>query len=210
MTTERLIRIFAGAVVLASLALGIWVNQNFFWLTAFAGAEPVPERLHALLPAGDHPQEAGRAAAPSRQKRERRGPDRLPGLPRGQPRAGGAHGRGPQVRQVRRGAARRGAGRAAARTSSSRSCSARSSRCWWTSGRPGAARAARWRRTSSARRASLKDRVRLVKVNTEEAPQLAARYNIRAIPTLVLFRNGVEQKRMSGALDAGALERWAA
>ena len=56
----------------------------------------------------------------------------------------------------------------------------------------------------------LKDRVRLVKVNTEDAPGLAARYNIRAIPTLVLFRNGVEQKRMSGALDAGALARWAA
>jgi len=38
MTTERLIRIFAGAFVLASLALGIWVNQNFFWFTAFVGA----------------------------------------------------------------------------------------------------------------------------------------------------------------------------
>jgi thioredoxin 2 len=57
---------------------------------------------------------------------------------------------------------------------------------------------------------SLKDRVRLVKVNTEEAPALAARYGIRAIPTLVLFRNGAEAKRMSGALDAGALERWTA
>lgn len=57
---------------------------------------------------------------------------------------------------------------------------------------------------------SLKDRVRLVKVNTEEAPGLAARYGIRAIPTLVLFRNGTEAKRMSGALDAGALEQWAA
>jgi thioredoxin 2 len=57
---------------------------------------------------------------------------------------------------------------------------------------------------------SLKHRVRLVKVNTEEAPALAARYGIRAIPTLVLFRNGAEAKRMSGALDAGALERWAA
>jgi thioredoxin 2 len=56
----------------------------------------------------------------------------------------------------------------------------------------------------------LKDRVRLVKVNTEDAPGLAARYNIRAIPTLVLFKNGTETKRMSGALDAGALERWAA
>ena len=56
----------------------------------------------------------------------------------------------------------------------------------------------------------LKDRVRLVKVNTENAPGLAARYNIRAIPTLVLFRNGVEEKRMSGALDSAALARWAA
>jgi len=56
----------------------------------------------------------------------------------------------------------------------------------------------------------LKDSVRLVKVNTEEAPQLAARYNIRSIPTLILFRSGVEQKRMSGALDAGALAKWAA
>ena len=37
MTIERIIRSFAGAVVLASLALGIWVNQNFLWLTAFAG-----------------------------------------------------------------------------------------------------------------------------------------------------------------------------
>jgi thioredoxin 2 len=57
---------------------------------------------------------------------------------------------------------------------------------------------------------SLKERVRLVKVNTEEAPALAARYGIRAIPTLVLFRNGAEEKRMSGALDSGALERWVA
>jgi thioredoxin 2 len=57
---------------------------------------------------------------------------------------------------------------------------------------------------------ALKDRVRLVKVNTEEAPGLAARYAIRAIPTLVLFRDGAEVKRVSGAMDAGALARWAA
>jgi len=29
---------FAGAVVLASLGLGIYVHQNWFWLTAFVGA----------------------------------------------------------------------------------------------------------------------------------------------------------------------------
>jgi thioredoxin 2 len=56
----------------------------------------------------------------------------------------------------------------------------------------------------------LKDRVRLVKINTEEAQGLAARYAIRAIPTLVLFRNGAEVKRASGTMDAGALARWAA
>jgi len=54
----------------------------------------------------------------------------------------------------------------------------------------------------------LKDRVRLVKVNTEEAQALAARYGIRAIPTLVLFNKGAEVKRASGAMDAGALARW--
>ncbi|HEX5092170.1 MAG TPA: thioredoxin TrxC [Burkholderiales bacterium] len=54
----------------------------------------------------------------------------------------------------------------------------------------------------------LKDRVRLAKVNTEEAQGLAARYGIRAIPTLVLFKNGAEVKRASGAMDAGALARW--
>jgi len=54
----------------------------------------------------------------------------------------------------------------------------------------------------------LKDRARLVKVNTDQAQGLAARYGIRAIPTLMLFRNGAEVKRASGAMDAGALARW--
>jgi thioredoxin 2 len=55
----------------------------------------------------------------------------------------------------------------------------------------------------------LKGRARLVKVNTEQAPDLATRMNIRAIPTIALFRNGAEVKRVSGALDAGSLVRWA-
>jgi hypothetical protein len=37
MITERIIRSFAGAVVLASLALGVLIDRNFLWLTAFAG-----------------------------------------------------------------------------------------------------------------------------------------------------------------------------
>jgi hypothetical protein len=37
-TTEKLIRIFAGAFVLVSLALGVFVHPNFLWFTAFVGA----------------------------------------------------------------------------------------------------------------------------------------------------------------------------
>jgi len=43
LNTERLIRIFAGAFILLSLALGveaspIFANQHFLWFTAFVGA----------------------------------------------------------------------------------------------------------------------------------------------------------------------------
>jgi thioredoxin 2 len=49
---------------------------------------------------------------------------------------------------------------------------------------------------------------RFVKVNTDAEQALAARYGIRAIPTLLLFRNGQEVKRSSGVMDAGALANW--
>lgn len=54
----------------------------------------------------------------------------------------------------------------------------------------------------------LEPRVRLVKVNTEEEQQLAARFNIRSIPTLAIFKGGREIARHSGALDLGSLKRW--
>ena len=38
MTIERTVRIFAGTVVLASLALAVTVSLNWLWLTAFVGA----------------------------------------------------------------------------------------------------------------------------------------------------------------------------
>lgn len=40
-----------------------------------------------------------------------------------------------------------------------------------------------------------------VKVNTEAEQNLGARFAIRSIPTLVVYKNGVEKKRVSGALD---------
>ena len=54
----------------------------------------------------------------------------------------------------------------------------------------------------------LEPTVRLAKVDTESEQQLAARYNIRSIPTLAIFRNGREIARQSGAVDAATLRRW--
>jgi thioredoxin 2 len=55
---------------------------------------------------------------------------------------------------------------------------------------------------------ALATEARFLKVNTDDERALAARYAIRAIPTLVLIRQGTEVKRHSGALDAGSLARW--
>ena len=51
-------------------------------------------------------------------------------------------------------------------------------------------------------------RLRLAKLNTEEAPALAARYDIRSIPTLVVFRHGRETDRVAGALPPAQLSAW--
>ena len=55
----------------------------------------------------------------------------------------------------------------------------------------------------------LEPQVRLAKVNTEAAQNLAARYNIRSIPTLALFVNGREVARQPGAMGAADIVRWA-
>jgi len=54
----------------------------------------------------------------------------------------------------------------------------------------------------------LEPRVRLAKLNTEEAQTIAGKYNIRSIPTLVLFRNGREVARQPGAMGAADIVRW--
>jgi thioredoxin 2 len=48
--------------------------------------------------------------------------------------------------------------------------------------------------------AQLEPRMRLVKLNTQDNPQLAARLDIRSIPTLALFSHGREVSRQAGAL----------
>lgn len=43
------------------------------------------------------------------------------------------------------------------------------------------------------------------KVNTENEPNLGSRFDIRSIPTLIIFKNGKEVHRISGALDENSL-----
>jgi thioredoxin 2 len=46
------------------------------------------------------------------------------------------------------------------------------------------------------------------KVDTEAVPALGARFNIRSIPTLALFRGGREVARQAGAMGAADIVRW--
>ncbi|MEO8121055.1 MAG: thioredoxin domain-containing protein, partial [Rhodoferax sp.] len=56
--------------------------------------------------------------------------------------------------------------------------------------------------------AQLEPKMRLVKVDTEAAQSLGARFNIRSIPTLALFANGREVARQAGAMGAADIVRW--
>lgn len=56
--------------------------------------------------------------------------------------------------------------------------------------------------------ARLEPAFRFAKLDTEAAPEVAARHGIRSIPTLIVFRHGREVARQSGAMDAGSIARW--
>ena len=56
--------------------------------------------------------------------------------------------------------------------------------------------------------AELAPRVRLAKLDTEAEPEIAARFGIRSIPTLVAFRGGREIARQSGAMALQPLVQW--
>jgi len=55
----------------------------------------------------------------------------------------------------------------------------------------------------------LEPEFRLAKLNTEEQQGTAARYQIRSIPTLILFSGGREVARQAGAMAGADIERWA-
>ena len=49
-------------------------------------------------------------------------------------------------------------------------------------------------------------KLKVIKVNVDEEPQLAARFDARSIPLLVVLRDGREADRIVGALPRPALE----
>ncbi|MCL2939160.1 MAG: thioredoxin [Trichodesmium sp. MAG_R02] len=52
----------------------------------------------------------------------------------------------------------------------------------------------------------IKGKLRIVKIDTDRYPQLASRYHIEALPTLVLFKNGKPVGRIEGVIQPQQLE----
>jgi hypothetical protein len=50
MTIDRAVLAFAGTIVLISLVLGIYVHYNWFWLTAFVGANLLQSSFTGFCP----------------------------------------------------------------------------------------------------------------------------------------------------------------
>jgi thioredoxin 1 len=51
-----------------------------------------------------------------------------------------------------------------------------------------------------------RDDLRIVKLNVDDNQQTAAQYQVLAIPTMILFRNGAEAKRIQGAMPKKRIE----
>jgi thioredoxin 2 len=59
---------------------------------------------------------------------------------------------------------------------------------------------------AAARRMEFK--LRFAKLNTQDEPAPAGRFNIRSIPTMIVFRSGTELARQSGAMNETAITQW--
>src|SRR3984885_9205525 len=54
----------------------------------------------------------------------------------------------------------------------------------------------------------LEPKLRFAKLNTQDEPAPATRFNVRSIPTLIVFRAEKKTPRQSGSMDASTLTRW--
>ena len=51
------------------------------------------------------------------------------------------------------------------------------------------------------------DKARILKVDIDKNQELAAKYNVRSVPTLMVFKNGNIEWRQSGVTPASTLEQ---
>ena len=53
-----------------------------------------------------------------------------------------------------------------------------------------------------------KDIIPIIKVDVDEAQELSSKYKIYSVPTLIIFEDGKELKRISGFMSEDELEKW--
>ena len=60
-----------------------------------------------------------------------------------------------------------------------------------------------------AQAAAQRPGIRFIKVDSDQSPKASMQYSVRSIPTVILFRQGRELARVSGAMTAAQLLAWA-
>jgi thioredoxin 2 len=51
-------------------------------------------------------------------------------------------------------------------------------------------------------------RLKVVKLNTDEAPEISMRYDVQGIPLLIIIKDGKEVDRLVGAVPLERLRAW--
>ena len=86
-------------------------------------------------------------------------------------------------------------------------CCGRTFRSWWISGPNGAARAGRWRPTIDAVAGEYAGKVKVGKLDVDSNGGTAMRYNVRGIPTLLLFKGGQVVEQRVGAIGKSEVQK---